>query len=305
MVTPDSTPHSREYEETPYAPMLDSVWQRVGLLHDDTADLHWYHPHRYDGEVARMRAELAEVIMGREAHETGEGFRDYHMLRFLRHALDAIVNIPQMQRAALGEVTNIRDVHALGLRYAATQALIGAQHDSRRFQSGEHRGHYTGLVNELVPIALLNRDVVVTRDNTLTIPGSREEDHYRLTDIKTIPLDNPEATTPIQIKTSHAGSSRAPRNGLVLYAQDFGNEAGETSRLIEANPQTSDTLDQRAVALANHLIYLNSPSLREAREKARRRAARDHRFKTGHYDLKQNIGDAFPDLAALRDELLS
>lgn len=285
-----------EGPRTAYEPVIDSVWQDIDEIQGTFKELPWFGAHRFDDEVTELRRRLANAIENREADEDGESFRDFHSMRLLFECLDAIVYAPQLHAATVNK-DYLRTQFALGLQLGATKALAGVLTDARGRQDFEHREYRTGIINELIPPALLNRIPVVTHYNSLVVPASKQEDTEEKIDIKAIDLDQADTFLRIQVKTRRGGLTTIPLNGVVIYGEDLPGGYFSVAEALRNDYQTSSrrqrrTLDEKGQWLANYIAEMDTPAGREQAAVETQRLKRDARRESGWTPkFTQNVGD--------------
>lgn len=163
-------------------------------------------------------------------------------------------------------------------------------------------GRIVGLLNEYTPIALANRS-----NPSLTLLASRDDDNKRRVDLKYRPT-LAKKSTPLNIQVKTRSDNVSPRDlpaggGIVMFAEDFLNQDLVTSQIIadlhvkagqpgghqrlrEARTQYLTLLDNRMKRPRAHFELLQAKA-----EAARRRP------------LSRSIGQAVPELKAIRDKL--
>ncbi len=179
-------------------------------------------------------------------------------MNFLSQVLEATVYGPHLFTTDEENFAEQRGQLAMKLQRGATKALIKTTLDRRHLVSHDHRSAHIGLANELVPIALLNRPVVVEKYNTLVLPAHRDLDLHWGTDLQAIPVDLPRDDFRIQVKTKESPHHYIRRGVAAIYARDFGNEDYATTRTVMANypdpkPDLDETLNKTAINLAEHI----------------------------------------------------
>lgn len=279
------SPNSGQAEsQSIYAPVIDSVWRDIDGIQDEFKELSWFGSHRFDGEVIELRQRLANAMAQRAIDEDGESFRDFHSMRLLFECVDAIIYAPQLHAATVDH-DRLTETFALGLQLGATKALVGVLADRQGGKDVEHREYRSGIINELIPLALLNRNPVVAQYGSLVVPASKREDTEEKTDIKSISLSSAESVLPIQIKTRRGAFTRIPLGGVVIYGEDMPRSYMNIADALRNNYGASSrkqrtALDNQGLWLASHIATKSTPTERERTEQEIRNMNRDERRKS-------------------------
>lgn len=267
-----------------YAPVIDSVWRDIDEIQNEFKELSWFGAHRFDGEVITLRQRLIDAMAERVVDEDGESFRDFHTMRLLFECVDAIVYAPQLHATTVDR-DQLTETFALGLQLGATKALVGVLTDRRGGKDARHREYRAGIINELIPLALLNREPVVSQYGSLVVPASKREDTEEKTDIKSVSISSAESVLPIQVKTRRGSFTSIPLGGVVIYGEDMPRSYKSTADALRNNYSASSskqrtTLDNQGLWLAKHIETKSTPEERERTEQEVRNLNRDERRKS-------------------------
>lgn len=172
------------------------------------------------------------------------------------------------------------------------ELLDSTTHDNHKWDA------FHGIVNELTPIALANKDA------SIMYLGSRDDDAHKI-DLWFHPQGSLQTRVPVQIKTEElsAVSKAIPENGVLITAADFNNEELEISRIIARLHRGEGEKGDHVKLSAARTRLTETINRRYADPRgARIELNRIRGLKLASATLGYSIGSMFPELGSYYDK---